>query len=225
MLQRRYPSAAPAIAASTIQLRNDAFITTPRVFSTGPRRTNLIFVGALEQYHKAPDVLVRSFANALGRGLNLHLTIVGAGKHQRDLEELSAELNCRDQIHFAGQLATGAQVYAALDNADLFVLPSRCEGLPRAMLEAMTRGLPCIGSDAGGIPELLPADAIVPAGDVRALADRICEVAQDPARMSRMSARNLEHAKAYRGAVLQERRVGFYRGVRAATEAWLRVHA
>lgn len=220
-LQRRYPSAGPAIAASSIELHDDALAQTPRAWSTGSRARNLIFVGSLEQYYKGPDLLIRALAQSVGRGLDLRLTIIGEGRLRMALESLAAELGCQDRVRFAGQLA-GLEVYAQLDQADLFVLPSRTEGLPKAMIEAMARALPCIGSDVGGIPELLPPDAVVPCGDLRALVDKICEVAIDSERMQQMSACNLDRAKAFRVAVLQQRRVGFYRGVRAITEAWLR---
>ena len=111
---------------------------------------------------------------------------------------------------------------AQLDLADLFVLPSYQEGLPRAMVEAMARSLPCIGSTVGGIPELLQPEDMVPPGDAVALANKIREVVTDRDRMARMSARNLEKAKDYRNEVLQERRNEFYRYVREQTEAWLR---
>ena len=136
---------------------------------------------------------------------------------------LAAQLKCRDRIEFAGQIASTA-VVAELDRADLFVLPSRHEGLPRAMIEAMARALPCIGSDVAGFPELLPASAIVPNGNLDALTSKLRQVVSEPAWMTEMSARNLLEARTYRGDVLQPRRIGFYRRVREATEAWLRAH-
>jgi glycosyltransferase involved in cell wall biosynthesis len=90
------------------------------------------------------------------------------------------------------------------------------------MLEAMARGLPCIGSTVGGIPELLPAEDLVPPGDAVALAAKIREVAADPERMARMSARNLAKAEEYRDEALRERRLAFYRYVRESTETWIR---
>ena len=90
------------------------------------------------------------------------------------------------------------------------------------MVEAMARGLPCIGSTVGGIPELLPSEDLVPPGDVEALAGKIREVVSDPQRMARMSARNLHKAKEYREEVLGKRRSDFYRHVKEKTEAWLR---
>ena len=90
-------------------------------------------------------------------GHDLTLRVVGDGKRRPDLEALAAQLNCRERIVFAGQLPSTA-IIGELDRADLFVLPSRQEGLPRAMIEAMARALPCIGSDVAGFPELLPLE-------------------------------------------------------------------
>ena len=111
---------------------------------------------------------------------------------------------------------------AQLERADLFVLPSHQEGLPRAMVEAMARALPCIGSTVGGIPELLPPEDMVPPGNVTALATKIRQVITDPDRMAQMSARNLQIATEYRDEILQKQRIEFYRYVREITETWLK---
>jgi glycosyltransferase involved in cell wall biosynthesis len=112
-------------------------------------------------------------------------------------------------------------VRSILDGADLFILPSFQEGLPRAMVEAMARALPCIGSSVGGIGELLPPEDIVPPGDAAALARKIREVVASPERMRAMSARNLQRAGAYSTALCDERRIAFYQRVRAQTAAHL----
>jgi L-malate glycosyltransferase len=103
-------------------------------------------------------------------------------------------------------------------------MPSYQEGLPRAMVEAMARALPCIGSTVGGIPELLMPEDMVPPGDVAALANKIREVVTDPERMAQMSARNLDKAKEFKNELLREQRITFYRYVREQTEAWLASH-
>jgi len=84
----------------------------------------------------------------------------------------------------------------------------------------MARGLPCIGSNVGGIPELIPTEDMVPAGDVAALAMKIREVVSDNQRMENMSIRNLEKAKNYRNEVLRDRRNTFYRYLKEKTQAW-----
>jgi glycosyltransferase involved in cell wall biosynthesis len=118
-------------------------------------------------------------------------------------------------------LPAGQAVRDELDAADLFVLPSRTEGLPRAMIEAMARGLPSLGSTVGGIPELLPPEDMVPPGDVTALARKIREVIVTPNRMQAMSERNLAKAQEYHADILQKRRHEFYSRIRRVTEIWL----
>lgn len=114
------------------------------------------------------------------------------------------------RIRFMGHV-TGDPVRQILDSSDLFVLPSRTEGLPRALIEAMARGLPCIGSAVGGIPELIDTSEMVPPGDPAALAAKIQEVLKDPLRMETLSRRNLWTAREYLDSVLSERQADFLR--------------
>ncbi|MEM4721645.1 MAG: glycosyltransferase [Candidatus Methanomethylicaceae archaeon] len=204
---------------SDVQLASDDFAHShsSRRGRDGP--VTLLFVGSLAQMYKAPDVLIDSVALCVRRGLDIRLIMVGDGKHRSELERRAATHGLQECVRFMGQLPReGVQKW--LDQADLFVLPSRQEGVPRAMLEAMARGLPCIGSTVGGIPELLPPEDMVPPGDVVALADKICEVLRDPERMAQMSARNFQKALEYREEVLREQRLYFYHEVRKITEEW-----
>jgi glycosyltransferase involved in cell wall biosynthesis len=179
----------------------------------------VITVGTMAQLYKAQDVLIDAVAACVGAGVDLRLVLVGDGRHRPELEARAAALQLRERVQFAGSLPAGAQVRRVLDDADLFVLPSHQEGLPRAMVEAMARGVPCIGSTVGGIPELLPEEDLVPPGDAVVLAARIRDVLADPARLVRMSARNLEIARGYREELLHEKRIEFYDHLRRETEA------
>jgi glycosyltransferase involved in cell wall biosynthesis len=223
-LQRRYPAAAGVFSThySSIELPDGAFVPLPRPLYQGVHTFTLIIVGTLAQLYKAPDVLIEAVADCVQDGLDLKLILVGKGRYRPELEAQVAALGLGERVCFRGQLPTSEAVRAQLDQADLFVLPSHQEGLPRAMIEAMARGLPCIGSTVGGIPELLPPEDMVPPGDVTALARKIRQVVTDPARMAHMSARNLDKAKEYREEVLRERRMAFYRYVRERTKVWLR---
>ena len=207
---------------SDVELPELAFAPLSRPTRQNDCLIRLIFVGTLEQLYKAPDVLLDAVGQCFRQGLDLELVLVGRGKYQQQLEARAEALGLGLRVRFLGQLPAGEAVRNDLDRADLFVLPSRQEGLPRAMIEAMARGLPCIGSTVGGIPELLEAENLVPPGDAMALAAKIREVVTDPERMARMSARNLAKAREYSDEVLRERRLAFYRYVREATETWIR---
>jgi glycosyltransferase involved in cell wall biosynthesis len=140
--------------------------------------------------------------------------LAGDGRHAHAMRDLAARLGIKSQTRFLGQLASGRAVRDFLDSVDVFVMPSRQEGLPRAMLEAMARGCPCIGSNIGGIPELLVAEDLVPPNDPEVLARKIMEVTADPQRMKAMSARNLAKAKQFDPEALRDVRRAFYQYVR-----------
>lgn len=222
-LQQRYPPAPDAFTThySSVELDEQAYASAPRVYHAPLVQARLVLVGSLEQMYKAPDVAIDAVALCVSRGLDICLTIVGDGKHRPELEARADRMGVSRQVTFTGKLSAGQAVREQLDRADLFVLPSRQEGLPRAMIEAMARGLPCIGSAVGGIPELLPDEDLVPPGDAEALANKIAEVLSDPARMTRSAARNLEKARTYHNDVLRARRIEFYTYVKETTEAWL----
>jgi glycosyltransferase involved in cell wall biosynthesis len=218
-LQRRYPAGPGAWMSgfSDVELPPEAFTPSPRAGRAAGRGVVVLTVGTLEQLYKSQDVLIDAVGREVRAGLDLRLVFVGDGKHRAELEARARSRGLEGRVRFLGWLSGAKAVRAELDAADLFALPSRQEGLPRAMVEAMARGLPCLGSTVGGIPELLPPEDLVPPGDEAALADKIREMVSDPARMAAMSRRNLERAKAFREEALAGRRRSFYRHVREMT--------
>lgn len=191
-------------------------VRTPK--KCGPYQ--LVTVGSLAQMYKGPDVLIEAIARCVRAGLDLTAVIVGEGKFRLGLMAQAEGAGVASRVKFAGHVTPGEPVRRVLDAADLFVLPSRTEGLPRALIEAMARGLPCIGSAVGGIPELLDPTELVPAGDSAALAARIEEVLRNPSRMERLSRQNLSVAREYSDSVLSPRRRRFYQYVRDYTQVW-----
>jgi glycosyltransferase involved in cell wall biosynthesis len=220
ILPDRYPArpGALSICYSDIELKPDAFVSEPkRIAPTSAHQASLVTVGSLEQLYKGTDILIDALARCRQKGIDLRLTVVGDGRHRPELEQRAERLGVKDVVHFAGHVPAGAAVREYLDQADLFVLPSRTEGLPRALLEAMARSLPCIGSYVGGIPELLPDSVLVPPGDVNALTSALQRVLQHPSEMRRLSMLNLAKAKEYRIELLHERRTMFYETLAAHT--------
>ena len=222
-LQARYPCPAFSTSFSDVEIDCEALVSSPRdgtlSHSEPPR---LICIGTLAQMYKGVDVLLRAAATCVHLGFPLDLTVVGDGQYRPRLEQLAANLDLKHCVHFTGQLPAGRAVRDALDAADLFVMPSRQEGLPRAMVEAMARAMPCIGSNIGGIPELISPDSLVPVGDDAALAHTIMSVLQDPKRTARMSAENLARANEFSEQSLLESRTEFLNLVRDRTAEWMR---
>lgn len=223
-LEKRYPAADSAfrIAVSDVHLGPEAFAASPRSVREPDGPLRMIAVCALEQPYKGIDVLLRALAICGGRGLDLRLSVVGDGRLRAGLEALAAELGIAGRVEFRGALPSGRKIFEALDGADLFVMPSRTEGLPRAMLEAMARALPCIGSAVGGIPELLEGEDLVEPGDAAALAARIAAVAESRCRREAMSRRSLARSLDFQEHLLRARRREFLEHVRDITALWLK---
>jgi len=125
--------------------------------SAGPMR--LICVSRLIP-RKAIDVLIKSFVAVHARFPQSELTIVGDGTLDRHLRRLAQDLGLGCAVRFAGYQPHEAMA-EFYRSADLFVLPSRFEGMSNALLEAMSSGLPVVVTDTGGVTELVEDNGIV----------------------------------------------------------------
>jgi glycosyltransferase involved in cell wall biosynthesis len=132
-----------------------------------------------------------------------------------DLRARARSLGIESTVEFLGQVDRDG-VRRALDAADLFVLPSLTEGLPRALLEAMAKGLPAVASAVGGIPELLPPECLVPPGEVHRLAERIQQLMSSDAARAAAAERNRGVAGAYHERKQSAIRRAFCQAVRDA---------
>lgn len=212
-LQSRYP---PRPGTFTITYSDldlpDALFAAPRPPTAPGPALALAFVGSLAQPYKALDVLI----DALARTRHPHrVRVAGDGAQRPALVARAAERGVADRVTFLGALP-GAAVFDELRRADLFVSPSRTEGMPRALLEAMAVGLPCLATPVGGVPEVLPAEAHVPVDDPGALAAAIDALAADPARRAAWAAANRDRVAHYRVSERQRRFTAFLDAVRAA---------
>lgn len=223
-LRVRYPAGPAAFhgSVSDVYLPSTALARAPRLPAVAPAPLRLISVGSLEHRYKGIDVLLRAIRKCADRCFDCRLVVVGEGRSRPALESLAGHLGIGHLVEFRGMLPAGDRVFAALDESDLFVMPSREEGMPRAMIEAMARALPCIGSAVGGIPELLDQEDLVSPGDPDGLAAKIIEVGKSPSRLARMSQRCLSRARDFEEQRLSSRRREFFLSVRKATESWRR---
>lgn len=216
-LQARYPAGEGSSTGSfsDVELAPDAFVAAPRPRGGGLGEPTLVSVGSLEQLYKGIDTLLHAMSSLVAAGTPVRLVHVGDGRCRPELERLAAALGLADRVRFVGAVPPGAPVRAHLDAADLFVIPSRTEGLPRALIEAMARGLPAVGSTAGGIPELLAHQYLVHPEDAAGLALGIGELVADPVRLADASAVNLARSRDFALGLLEPARTAWYRDVRA----------
>ncbi|MDD3030416.1 MAG: glycosyltransferase family 4 protein [Alphaproteobacteria bacterium] len=212
-LQKAYPPAAsrPTFSFTSLNLHDPDFAECPRrAADFSLEHPVLVNVAMMQKTIKGQDVALKAFAKLRRSGVEAELVLVGDGDYRPFFERMAEDLGMAPYVTFAGLLPKGPALIDVLDRADLFVLPSRQEGLPRAMLEAMARGLPCVASDVGGTSELVPKEDLVPKDDIDALFGRLQEILADPEGLARRSARNLEVARGYHADRVAEKRTLFY---------------
>ncbi len=217
-LQRRYPpgSAARAFAVSDINLTPEWFGVARSTPRNDPPR--LFLCGSLAQRYKGVDLLIDATASLRAAGVPVRAVVAGDGKFRGELEEQARRCGLADEVVFLGAISAEA-IRDELDRADLFVMPSRTEGMPRALIEAMARGLPAVGSDVGGIVELLPSERRFAREDVAGFAAAIAALLANDQAYAAESRRNLALARNFAADVLAPRRAAFYLAVRDTAEA------
>ncbi|WP_326553550.1 glycosyltransferase [Micromonospora sp. NBC_01813] len=216
-LQDRYPPGPHTIATwySSIDLRPEAFVTEAHTPPPPGTPVTLISAGSLDHGYQGIDVLLLAMCELTRGGVLTNLVHLGDGRFRPRLERLAAQHDLTDQVTFTGDLpAVGVRPW--LDRADLFVVASPGEESSRPLIEAMARGLPAVGTLAGGTAELLDADCLAAAGDPAALAEAIGRLFADPQRMADVAAGNMVRSQDYRTEVLAPRRANFYRTIRMA---------
>ena len=153
---------------------------------------HLVFVGRLVR-QKGLDVLLEALSR-LPAALDYRLTIVGDGPLRAELADRAAAPGLSGRVAFAGWTAREAMP-GLLRRADLFVFPSRDEGMPNAVLEAMASGLPVVATRISGNEELVidgRTGCLVPPDDAAALAEALARLVADRALCRRMGAAGRE---------------------------------
>jgi glycosyltransferase involved in cell wall biosynthesis len=132
--------------------------------------------------------LLAALARLAEEGLRPALWIAGQGPARPALEKLARELRLEDRVRFLGQRSDVADLLSA---CDVFILPSRHEGLGVAALEAMAAGRPIVATRVGGLAEAVVHERtglLVPPEDPAALATALARLLRDPALRARLGA-------------------------------------
>lgn len=213
ILQEKYPvrKGVFTTGASNVILRDNCYAKQaptidPKVLE---RQIRMLAVGTLAQLYKAPDIILNALSIVKGKGYNPFLTWFGDGQYREQMVKLAEELGLKNNVYFAGSVKQDV-IRQEFERTDLFVHASRAEGLPRAVIEAMAFGLPCIGSSVAGIPELLSPEAIIQPNDIEGLAEKMLLFIKDTEFSQKEAVKNWEESKKYHNDILTERRLSFY---------------
>ena len=210
-LQNRYPTNAKhAIFASNVILTDlDEQALQNRLKKIEEKKPAEVFVlgttAAVNNKAKGQQYVLEAIKD-LRKTYAVRYEMVGGGDTTY-LESIAKRLRVDDIVQFKGQLNHN-EVLQWLDSIDIYVQPSRQEGLPRALIEAMSRACPAVGSDIAGIPELISTDVLFKAGDVRQLIGILEKMFKTD--LSVYARENFVKTSAYKLETLNERRTVIY---------------
>jgi len=161
-----------------------------------PKSLTIGMIGSLSNRYKGLLVALKALRRLKRQGMSLHLHVLGNGKLDVWRKE-AKQLGVADLLHLDGCLPSGELVMQWLDGRDIYIQPSFAEGLPRALVEAMSRGLPALGSTCGGIPELLTTECLHRPGDYKTLSRHLMHMVQDDSWRILQAQQNFSKAKNY----------------------------
>lgn len=212
-LQKRYPAPKACLVtnASNVQI-DDNIIKKQKEYCNFDTEIKLLSIGSLDQMYKAPDIVLKAISDLNYRGIICKLVWVGGGRYLDSMKQLATDLGVSKLVSFVGNV-DHSKVFGYINETDIYLQVSRTEGLPRALIEAMSQGLVCIGTRVGGIPELLNDQVLIRKNSKEELANCIIKLSKDIAFCNKCSDNNIKQAYKYSETELQKKRMVFYRSV------------
>ncbi len=212
-LQNRYPTNGKSIGCSDVDIQNmseEIFNKRVKHIESHSGRLKIGTLAAVNVRYKGQQYVIEAIGKLKKQGIdNFEYHIAGNGD-QSYLRSVAEKNNVSDRVFFTGGIPH-EKVFDWLDSIDIYVQPSRTEGLPRAMAEAMSRALPVFGANTGGIPELTEPEYIF--SNSRNNINEICKILKSymSESMRAQAKRSFEKAQEYSSIVLNQIREDFYR--------------
>lgn len=224
VLQQEYPCAALTknndmhftASYSTIDLDSSRYSCIDWG-SSKPTQIVLAHTGKMSDDRKGHAIFIETVALLKLRGLDVRGILIGDGPKRPEFERLACNRGVREELEFAGWASGFDEVQRILQRAHFFVMPTKSEGLPRAVIEAMASGLICIGNNVDGIPELLGPECLSSNNNPVEYAGMITRISSDWERALQIRAVQFESSKKYERNRLQAKRTSFYTRLKEAS--------
>ena len=207
-LQRRYPTQGHQIGCSDVELQHDNQNTLccKSEHTRNEKKLILGTVGKIDLKYKGHATVIKAIKKMKDNGYDVQYQIVGPGDKSY-LENCAITNNVIDNVVFTGAMSHD-QIFEWLKTIDIYIQPSLTEGMPRALIEAMSKGCPCVASNAGGMPELLDKKFIFPKGNTDQLVKILINASNNG--LFTQGVRNKEFTKQFSPDVINEKRMAFY---------------
>ncbi|MBC1525374.1 glycosyltransferase [Listeria booriae] len=210
-LQERYPTSGQSVSCSNVELSNLEIETIERRQERNEKPAEKLIIGmngSLSSPYKGFETAFQALASVKSELPPFEFRILGRGSKE-DWLGVIEQLGLTEHVVFSGTLPHQG-VYEWLDDIDIFLMPSKTEGQGRALIEALSRGCSCLGSDVGGIPELITKEQLHEPSDTAELANKLVKLATNPKQRQRYARLAFERAVTFQSERLQEIRQQFF---------------
>lgn len=207
-LQSRYPTNGKWIGCSDVVLKSlnqEVLKNRLEKIKKSISYIRLLTVAAIDVKYKGQADVIQALYKLKKKGVNLQYEIVGQGDPSR-LNKIIKDLDMSDQVKILGPLPHD-KIFSKLEQTDLYIQPSKQEGLPRAVIEALSLACPVLGANTGGIPELIHNECIYDQS-IKGLSELLLKV--DKNFLLRNANLNFKTAHLYQVDALNNRRSHFY---------------
>lgn len=210
-LQKRYKNTKNTIGISDVELQefgSEILENRLKKIREFHKKEKIIIgtLAAIDVKYKGQEYVIRAIQKLKEKGYQIEYQLVGGGTTDY-LRGVAKDVGIEENITFLGSVPHD-KVFEWLDSIDLYIQPSNQEGLPRSVVEAMSRACPCIGSNAGGTPELIDSDYIFAKKDEKQLAGKIEQILDH---MEEQAKNNFETSMKYKKDFLAEKRREYYK--------------
>ena len=203
-LQKRYPCNGKNINVSNVYLDK---VQKPRKYDNLNKNNLTLFTaGGINIKTKGQQYVIKAMKKLKKDGINIKYYLAGKGDNNY-LSKLAKKYGVEDNVFFLGMLSRD-ELFNMMRKTDIYIQPSLQEGLPRALIEAMSNGCFCLGSTTAGIPELLQEQQIFKRGSTNAIVRAIKNNLNED--FSKISIANIKKSKNYRAEILNKKRFDFY---------------
>ena len=210
-LEKRYPTTGKHIACSNVTLNavreEDLQKRLERIESTNLDKKIVIGTCAtIDVIYKGQQDVIEAISLLRNKGYDIEYQLVGGG-NPAYLNSIAKKYNVENNVKIVGSLKH-EDVFKWLEQIDMYVHPSKQEGLSRAIIEAMSKGCPTFGANAGGISELIDSEYIFAKGNVQ----QICKIFEkfNKDSMKEQAKKNHRNSKKYLKSILYNRRKIFF---------------
>lgn len=218
-LQQRYPTKKLQAYASNVEVNiKPLSLSLNKYALKDEKKFKIGLIGSFNNEYKGIDNALKAIHLLKEQDCMVQLHILGSGKLKDHYLEMAKELEIAGQIYFDGSLSGGEAVINWLKDLDLYIQPSRTEGLPRALIEAMSVGLPAVAANVGGIPELLAVEFLVQSDDPQELTKKIKNLIASQQLRYEQGRANYNKAREYDSEILRQRRTKFWSQAKAIVE-------